>query len=196
MNFFKIIIGLSNPINKYYDTRHNVGSWYIKILSKKYLISLKKKNKFKGYLGKIKFFDEYIYVFIPNFFMNLNGKYIFSLLSFYNISYKNILIIHDELDLLPGEIKFRYGFGHNGHNGLKSIFNFFKKKKFYRLSIGIGRPNNCNKISSYVLSSPSIQDKKKIINIINFSISFIKVFIKNINISYINKLFLNKINVF
>ncbi|XAJ83521.1 hypothetical protein RJV14_00770 [Buchnera aphidicola (Kurisakia onigurumii)] len=106
--------------------------------------------------------------------MNENGKSVFLVSKIFNISLKNILIVHDDLDLKIGEIKFKYSMGSGGHNGLRSIITVFKqfyKKKnknifFNRLRIGIGRPDHVSQVCNFVLSKPNRKDffliKKKI----------------------------------
>lgn len=111
--------------------------------------------------------------------MNLSGKPIFYIASFYKIKLNNILVVHDDLDLIPGIIKLKKGYGHNGHNGLKSIINYFDQENktehyFFRIRIGIGRPNNSATISNFVLSIPPCQEK----TLINDSIK------KNIKLIY------------
>ncbi|WP_343187891.1 aminoacyl-tRNA hydrolase [Buchnera aphidicola (Periphyllus koelreuteriae)] len=173
-NKIKLIVGLGNPIEKYNKTRHNVGIWYIRLLSKYFNVQFTKIKKFSGYKSEIFFLNKKILLFFPDIFMNLNGYSVFSLSKFYNISLNEILIIHDELDLFPGHIKLKYGYGSNGHNGLKSIICKFKNHTFYkRLSIGIGRPIFRNDISNFVLSKPTINEKKLILKSIYESINLI-----------------------
>ncbi|QIE02277.1 aminoacyl-tRNA hydrolase [Buchnera aphidicola] len=150
-----MIVGLSNPKKQYHNTRHNVGSWYIYSLAKYYSQNLKKEDKFFGFtsVGKIK--SYYIRLLIPNIFMNINGHSIFKMASFYNLHLNEILIVHDDLELAPGTIKFKYSYGHNGHNGLRNIINTFNKKiNFARFRIGIGRPKDRKKVAEFVLSKP------------------------------------------
>ncbi|AWH90771.1 aminoacyl-tRNA hydrolase [Buchnera aphidicola (Melanaphis sacchari)] len=152
-----MIVGLSNPKKKYHNTRHNAGSWYIYSLIKYHSNILKEDKKFLGFTSFLNIMSNNIKVFIPNIFMNINGYAIYKIAFFYKIRLSEILVIHDDLDLKPGIIKFKYSYGHSGHNGLRSIINEFHNQKinFYRFRIGIGRPINKNEISSFVLSPPS-----------------------------------------
>ncbi|WP_425333433.1 aminoacyl-tRNA hydrolase [Buchnera aphidicola] len=174
MNKIKMIIGLGNPISNYKNTRHNVGIWYIKLLSNYFHSNFKKIKKFLGYKCKISFLKKDILLFFPDIFMNLNGNSILKVSQFYNIKLSEMLVIHDELDLLPGFIKIKYGYGSNGHNGLKSVIEKFNKNTFYhRLSIGIGRPNFRKDVSNFVLSTPKLNEKNIILKSINKSINSI-----------------------
>lgn len=95
--------------------------------------------------------------------MNLSGKSVFALSSFYNIDSDEILIVHDDLNLIPGLAKIKFGGSAGGHNGIKDIQNRLgRKSNFYRLRIGIGRPENKIEIAKFVLSVPSIREKKLI----------------------------------
>ncbi|WP_343184162.1 aminoacyl-tRNA hydrolase [Buchnera aphidicola (Ceratovacuna keduensis)] len=175
-----MIVGLSNPLKKYYNTRHNVGSWFIRHLSKKFKINLNIKKKFYGYVGLWKYFNSFIYLLIPNIYMNLNGISVYSISSFYKIKSNNILIVQDDLNTSIGKTKFIISYNSYGHNGIKNIISKFKKNTlFKRICIGIGRPceNNIS-LSSYVLSSPSKEEKKSIITSINDSTYIIEKFIK------------------
>jgi PTH1 family peptidyl-tRNA hydrolase len=109
--------------------------------------------------------------------MNLNGKSVFKMASFYNIHLSEILIIHDDLELCPGIVKIKYGYGHNGHNGLRNIISCFQKKiDFYRFRIGIGRPEKKNLVSSFVLSSPTKTENMLIKKAILHTIKAISLF--------------------
>ncbi|AYN24855.1 aminoacyl-tRNA hydrolase [Buchnera aphidicola] len=164
-----MIVGLSNPKKKYHKTRHNVGSWYIYTLAKYYCSVLKEEKKFFGFTTCLNIKSNLIYLLVPNIFMNINGYSVHKMASFYKISLSQILIVHDDLDLDPGIIKYKYSYGHSGHNGLRNIIKEFNTQvNFCRLRVGIGRPKNKNEISSFVLSIPDFRE----LNLIQKSISY------------------------
>lgn len=164
-----MIVGLSNPKKQYHKTRHNVGSWYVYSLAEHYFSILKEEKKFFGFTTCLNIELNSIRLLVPNIFMNINGHAVYKMASFYNINLNQILIIHDDLDLEPGMIKYKYSYGHSGHNGLRNIIKEFNTKvNFYRLRIGIGRPKNKNEISSFVLSIPHCRE----MNLIKKSISY------------------------
>ncbi|QJC37218.1 aminoacyl-tRNA hydrolase [Enterobacteriaceae endosymbiont of Donacia thalassina] len=182
MNNIKMIVGLGNNIDeKFIQTRHNIGSNYIFNLSNKFNVKLKKIKKLNANIGYLKIFDKKIMLLIPNSFMNNSGKSIFIVANFYKILLKNILIVHDELDYLPGIIKFKYGGGSGGHNGIKNIIKIFNDTLFYRLRIGIGRPRNKFQVNNFVLSSPTIIEQKNINFAIKNSLKALLIFIKTNN---------------
>jgi peptidyl-tRNA hydrolase, PTH1 family len=154
-----MMVGLANPINLYDKTRHNIGSRCIQMFAKHHHQYLKEEKKFFGYTGCIFINNKKVRLFIPNTFMNISGKLIFSISSYYGISLNEILVVHDELDLLPGVIKFKHSLGHNGHNGLRNIINVFNRKQsFPRIAIGIGRPIKKTEVAYFVLSSPTKEE--------------------------------------
>lgn len=170
----KLIVGLSNPGKKYKYTRHNVGSWYVEHLAKKYNKKFKFVEKIMGKLTKLEFRDIYIYLLIPHIFMNINGYSVFNFKKYYKIKTKEILIVHDDLNLVPGEFKFKFGVNFNSHNGLKNVIQHLNyKTNFYNLRIGIGRPKKKEKISDFVLNIPDVKDFKYIQQSIVKSIDYL-----------------------
>ncbi|QJC36399.1 aminoacyl-tRNA hydrolase [Enterobacteriaceae endosymbiont of Donacia simplex] len=182
MNNIKMIVGLGNNFNnKFIKTRHNIGSNYVLKLSNKFNIKFEKIKKLNEYIGYLNIFNKKIILLIPNSFMNNSGKSIFIVSKFYKIFLKNILIIHDELDYLPGIIKFKYGGSSGGHNGINSVIKFFNDTLFYRLRIGIGHPGNKMQVNNFVLNYPTNIEQKNINFAIKKSIKALLILIKTSN---------------
>ena len=159
MSEIKLIVGLGNPGDKYKDTRHNAGEWLVERLAQRFNFSLKEESKFFGKTARAVINGQEIRFLVPSTFMNLSGKAVGALATFYRIQPEQILIAHDELDLPPGTVKIKLGGGHGGHNGLRdSIAQLSNNKNFYRLRVGIGHPGDKNLVSAYVLSKPSPTD--------------------------------------
>lgn len=118
MDKIKLIIGLGNPGKEYERTRHNAGFLFIDILENNL------KNK-KITLAK------------SQSFMNESGKAVYALIKFYKIKPENILIVHDDIDILWGNFKFSFGRSSAGHKGVESVIKALKTKNFWRLRIGI-----------------------------------------------------------
>ena len=133
-----LLVGLGNPGSKYKKNRHNVGHMTIDMIVKKYNLKKKNKNKFgdifEGHLSNKK-----IFALKPKEFMNLSGVSIKKFLDFYKINIKNLLIIHDDIDLPLGKIKIKIGGGNAGHRGLKSIDSLIGKN-YKRIRIGVDFP--------------------------------------------------------
>ena len=159
MSEIKLIVGLGNPGDKYKDTRHNAGEWLVERLAQRFNFSLKEESKFFGKTARAAINGQEIRFLVPTTFMNLSGKAVGALATFYRIQPEQILIAHDELDLPPGTVKIKLGGGHGGHNGLRdSIAQLSNNKNFYRLRVGIGHPGDKNLVAAYVLSKPSPTD--------------------------------------
>ena len=160
MSEIKLIVGLGNPGEKYADTRHNAGEWLIERLARRFNVSLNPENKFFGKTARTLVNGKEVRLLVPTTFMNLSGKAVGALASFYRIKPEEILVIHDELDLPPGTAKLKQGGGHGGHNGLKDIVaQLGNNNNFYRLRIGIGHPGHRDLVAGYVLNKPSPADR-------------------------------------
>ena len=122
MTGIKIFVGLGNPGSEYESTRHNVGFWFNDLIASNLKLRLEKSIKFNGLYKKIPDLDN-IHLLNPTTFMNDSGFSVAKILNFYKVNPEEILVIHDELDLLPGDIRLKNGGGHGGHNGLKSIIS-------------------------------------------------------------------------
>ncbi len=117
---------------------------------------------------------------IPTTGMNLSGNAVMAITNFYNINLKEVLVVHDELDLPAGKVKIKFGGGNAGHNGLKNIQKkFSNNSNFYRLRIGIGHPGKKSKIINFVLNKPSNIDQKMIDQVIDKSLNVIEIIIQN-----------------
>ncbi|WP_034413043.1 aminoacyl-tRNA hydrolase [Candidatus Photodesmus blepharus] len=179
MNQFKLLVGLGNPGSKYDKTRHNIGSLVIKKLAYTHNITLKNRTKFFGLTECIIINNAKVHLLIPTTFMNSSGNAVMKLIKFYQIKTEEILIIHDELDFQLGTAKFKKGGGHGGHNGLRDIISKLDNKEFYRLRIGIGRPQHKNKVSDYVLAELPINEQQCLREILDQSVHSINILLKN-----------------
>jgi PTH1 family peptidyl-tRNA hydrolase len=143
----KLIVGLGNPGPKYALTRHNVGFMAVDYLIEKWGAG-KVGSKFKGELFKS---GEYL-LLKPLTFMNLSGESVELVKNFYKLDNSQIIVIHDDIDLQPGQLKFKRGGSAGGHNGLKSI-DAHIGKDYWRVRIGVGRPLRKGEVVSYVLGN-------------------------------------------
>ena len=152
----KLIVALGNPGNEYELTRHNIA-WTL-IDTHPDISRAVWKNKFKGEYTDFNSGTGKVFVLKPQTFMNLSGESVAPLCQFFKITPEEILVIQDELDLPFGQIHFKKGGGLAGHNGLKSITKTMGSQDYYRLRLGIGRPDR-GSVSSWVLSKfPNSQD--------------------------------------
>ncbi len=147
----QFIVGLGNPGPKYEQTRHNVGFVFVDGLARSKGVSFKPENKFHGDVCKLSLAGHDLWLLKPNTFMNLSGKSVAALARFYKIAPESILVVHDELDIPPGQLRLKQGGGHGGHNGLRDMIAQLGSKEFMRLRVGIGHPGQSRDVSNYVL---------------------------------------------
>jgi len=146
MENVKLIVGLGNPGEKYKLNRHSVGFLAIDYLIDEFKAS-KVSSKFKGELFKS---NDFLFL-KPTTFMNLSGESVRLVKDFYKIENENIIVIHDDIDLKLGALRFKRGGSSGGHNGLKSIDSLVGND-YYRIRIGVDRPAEKKEVVNYVLS--------------------------------------------
>lgn len=170
----KLIVGLGNPGKEYDNTRHNIGFMIID----NYLGNANWQKKFKGLYISLTINNEKVYFLKPETFMNLSGESVREIVTFFKINPKDILVIHDDLDLELGRIRIKENSSDGGHNGIKSIISALGTKDFLRLKVGISHNKNYN-TKDYVLGHFS-KEEQDIINK-NYPVfnSIIDDFIKN-----------------
>ena len=158
----KLIVGLGNPGKIYIDSRHNVGFSTVKSLGRACKVSFKKDNNAFCLSARCKIKNQNIVLAMPLTFMNLSGLAVRALIKKYKLDLDNLLVVCDDLDLVFGRIKIRSYGSSGGHQGIRSITDCLKSKRFSRLRIGIGRPRAKMEISDYVLSRFSRKDKQQL----------------------------------
>lgn len=147
----KLIVGLGNPGPKYVWTRHNAGFIVLDRFAHLAGISLSKKS-FSGLYGEGTFAGERLLLLKPQTFMNLSGRSVAEALRFHKLTLADLLVIHDELDIPFGQVKFKENGGHGGHNGLRSLHQLLGSDGYPRLRVGIGRPPHGD-MADYVLTN-------------------------------------------
>ncbi len=159
MPAIRLIVGLANPGPQYADTRHNAGAWFVERLCRQLGCQLTPDAKSFGHIARCNVGDSDVRLLIPNTYMNRSGQAVAAIAGFYKISPDEILVAHDELDLLPGQIRLKTGGGHGGHNGLRdTIACLGNQNTFHRLRIGIGHPGDKSQVSNFVLGkAPSAE---------------------------------------
>lgn len=161
----KLVCGLGNPGRAYAKHRHNIGFHIIDELAKRHDIPVAKKA-FAAKVGIGKIADEQIVLAKPQTFMNLSGNAVSPLFGYYKCSFKDLIVIHDDIDLDVGRLKLASGSGHGGHNGVRSIIEELGGNGFYRVRVGVGRPPAGIDPADYVLHPFHKEEKKKILEIV------------------------------
>ncbi|MDF7676005.1 aminoacyl-tRNA hydrolase [Neisseriaceae bacterium ESL0693] len=162
MSIIRLIAGLGNPGTEYKHTRHNMGFDFIDQLADHWHQTLKTEKKFFGDVARVALDSGEIWLLKPNTFMNKSGMAVQALADFYKIRPDEILVVHDELDIPCGQVKFKRGGGNGGHNGLKDIQAKLGSADFYRLRLGIDHPGDRNLVVHYVLHKPQTSEKRLI----------------------------------
>ena len=155
MSGIRLFVGLGNPGPEYEATRHNAGFWWIDHVARASGARLTVESKFFGLAARVKSGEHEAWLLEPTTFMNASGRSVAALARFYKIAPEEIMVIHDELDLSPGNVKLKLGGGHGGHNGLKDIAAHLGTPNFWRLRLGIGHPGEKSAVVNYVLHTPS-----------------------------------------
>ena len=161
MSSIQLIVGLGNPGDKYEQTRHNAGFWFVDEVARQYSVEFRPETKFLGLAARVQSNGMDFWLLKPTTFMNRSGQSIQALAKFYKIPVENILVVHDELDLPPGTAKLKVGGGHGGHNGLRDMIAAMGKN-FMRLRLGIGHPGHKDMVVDYVLKNCSKADRQLI----------------------------------
>lgn len=158
----QLIAGLGNPGAEYAETRHNVGFWFVDMLAADVGARFAREGKFAGEVAKASVQGSLCWLLKPTTFMNRSGQAVAALANFYKIPPQSVLVVHDELDLPPGEVRLKQGGGPGGHNGLKSIIASLGTADFLRLRLGIGHPGDRNLVTNFVLHTPG-RDERELI---------------------------------
>ncbi len=140
-----LIVGLGNPGTKYAKNRHNAGFMAVDYILSTRSFADESKKDFKGELYK----SKNIYLLKPNTYMNLSGESVEAVKHYYKID--NVIVIHDEIELSVGALRFKKGGGHAGHNGLRSIDSKIGSD-YFRVRVGIGKPEHKTQVADYCLS--------------------------------------------
>lgn len=155
----RLIVGLGNPGRDYEETRHNAGFWFCARLAQACGVPLALESRFHGIVGRG---PGSAWMLLPQTFMNRSGQAVAALARFHRIAPDEILVVHDELDIPPGQLRLKFGGGMGGHNGLKDITAHLGTQDYWRLRIGIGHPGDRNEVVNYVLKPPRREEQDDI----------------------------------
>ena len=145
-----LIVGLGNPEEEYSKTRHNMGFNVINRLSEKYDIKVN-KSKYKSLYGTGIIEGEKVILVKPQTYMNLSGEAVQDFVNFYKVENKDIIVIYDDIDTIPGKIRIRKSGGPGTHNGMKSVVGCLNTENFARIRVGIGCPEFKGDLINYVI---------------------------------------------
>jgi len=151
----RLFVGLGNPGPEYEATRHNAGFWWLDALADKLGARLQPERGYQALAARVNMAAGPVWLLEPMTFMNRSGFSVATLARFFKIEPQQILVVHDELDLTPGQAKLKFGGSAAGHNGLKDIHAQLGTLDFWRLRLGIGHPGIKAEVVNWVLKKPS-----------------------------------------
>lgn len=161
-NMIKLFVGLGNPGPEYEATRHNAGFWWIDALSRELKAPLSLDKNYHGQVARTTLNGQTVWLLKPLTFMNLSGKSVAALARFFKVLPSEVLVAHDELDIVPGQVKLKFGGSHAGHNGLRDIHTQLGSADYWRLRIGVGHPGVKAEVIHWVLKKPSQEHRMAI----------------------------------
>lgn len=164
----RLFVGLGNPGPAYEGTRHNAGFWWVDALAARLGARLAPERAYQGLLARV---DRpgapAVWLLEPTTFMNRSGVSVAALARFFKIPPEQILVVHDELDLSPGQARLKRGGGAGGHNGIKDCQHMLGSPEFWRLRLGIGHPGDRAEVVDYVLRKPAPEQRDAIVQAID-----------------------------
>ena len=157
-----LIVGLGNPGREYEKTRHNAGFRAVDLLAQKLGCKVD-KLKYQGLYCQVNYDGKKVFLLKPQTYMNLSGRSVLQLSAYYNIPPQRIIVLFDDISLVPGRLRIRGDGSAGGHNGIKSIIQELGSQDFPRVKIGVGaKPNPEYDLADWVLSRFSKDDAEKI----------------------------------
>lgn len=167
----RLLVGLGNPGPEYEATRHNAGFWWIDAVAARLSVRLAADKASAGLVGRASRPEGPVWLLEPQTFMNASGRSVAALARFYKITPQEILVVHDELDLLPGQMRLKLGGSHAGHNGLRDIHAQLGSADYWRLRLGIGHPGVKAEVIHHVLRKPPAAEREAIEKAIESSVA-------------------------
>lgn len=173
-----LIVGLGNPEEDYSRTRHNMGFDVVNKISEKFDIKVN-RSKFKALYGTGEIYNEKVILVKPQTFMNLSGDAVQEFVNFYKIDNKDLLVIYDDIDTIPGKIRIRKSGGPGTHNGMKSVVNSLNTNDFTRVRVGIGMPQFKSDLINYVIGYVPDEEYEILQSGVNLAVEAVEEIIKN-----------------
>ena len=159
----RLIVGLGNPGAEYERTRHNAGCWALDEIARVIgATAFSTDKKMKAEVASTNVDGRKVWLIKPQTYMNCSGQSVGPFARFHNIQPAEVLVLHDELDLLPGQLRVKLGGSSGGHNGLKDIQSALGTPDYWRLRIGIGHPRSLQLnqgVADFVLHRPRQEEQ-------------------------------------
>jgi PTH1 family peptidyl-tRNA hydrolase len=173
----KLIVGLGNPGPEHLLTRHNAGFWFVDALASQAGGRWRSHSRFQGDICRVQFAGSDLTLLKPMTYMNRSGLAIRAAADYLKLSPAEILVAHDEMDLPLGDVRFKLGGGHGGHNGLRDTVTHMGAD-FWRLRIGIAHPGDKTEVIDYVLRRAPRDEEEKILESVQEALESLPVFLE------------------
>ncbi|MGD8339478.1 MAG: aminoacyl-tRNA hydrolase [Gammaproteobacteria bacterium] len=172
-----LIAGLGNPDPEYLTTRHNAGFWLVDALARMHGAGFTPNKKLEADTTEITLSGRRIRLLKPMTYMNESGRAVARATSYFKIPTEQILVAYDEIDLPPGVARLKFGGGHAGHNGMRSIMSHLGSD-FWRIRIGVGHPGDRGKVKGHVLRRASTAEEESILKAIGDAIEILPILLE------------------
>jgi PTH1 family peptidyl-tRNA hydrolase len=157
-----LVVGLGNPGPTYASTRHNVGYLVVDALAGRIGAALKAHASKRADVLEGRLAGERVVLGRSRSYMNESGGAVSTLAKYYDVTADHVVVVHDEIDIGLGQLRVKFGGGDNGHNGLKSLRKSLDTGDFYRVRVGVGRPNGSGEVHDHVLKSFTSAERKEL----------------------------------
>jgi peptidyl-tRNA hydrolase, PTH1 family len=174
----ELIAGLGNPGPEYLMTRHNAGFWLVDALAAREGARFSPQKKLEAEAAEVTLAGQRVRLLKPMTFMNLSGRAVARALSYYKIPTAHLLVAYDEIDFPTGKVRLRFGGGHAGHNGMRSIIEHVGPD-FWRIRIGAGHPGTREQVKGHVLRRASASDEELMLDSISRAIDVLPTLIEH-----------------
>ena len=173
----RLFVGLGNPGPEYEATRHNAGFWWADALARDWGANLVPERGYQALVVRVDRpqADGPVWLLQPMTFMNRSGFSVATLARFFKIDPQQVLVVHDELGLPPGQAKLKFGGSAAGHNGLKDIHAQLGTPDYWRLRLGVGHPGDRAEVVNWVLKKPSPDHREAIHKAIDQSLAAVNL---------------------
>jgi PTH1 family peptidyl-tRNA hydrolase len=174
----KLIVGLGNPGADYVRTRHNAGFWWVDALAAQQRASWRRQGRDQAELARISVEGSELWLLKPTTFMNQSGAPVQAIAHFHRLPPAAVLVVHDDIDLPPGVVRFKEGGGHGGHNGVRDVMARIGAD-FMRLRIGVGHPGHRDLVIDAVLDRPTAAEAQLIDEAMARALAIVPVLIRD-----------------
>ena len=167
-----LIAGLGNPDPEYLTTRHNVGFWTVDQIARQHGVSFSANKKLDADTAEVSISGQRVRLLKPMTYMNESGRAVAKAINYFKIPVDRILVVYDEIDFPPGRVRLKFGGGHAGHNGIRSIITHVGAD-FWRIRIGVGHPGDRSKVSGHVLRRAPAAEEETIMTTVQRAIDIL-----------------------